>query len=250
MTDSIDPVALLDSMSPPTGWNERVDVDGAHTDPRAVAILRSVVDGTVVPFRRRPNRFRVVTGIVVVATLGSVAAAALWARSPDEVRTLSCWSEPAAPPAEQVGVGWDGTGDPVELCGPAWSEGQLGTDGPPEELQTCVTDEGIAAVVPGSCDALGLANYAPLADVPSPEDRPRSVEVAELERLLIDDYNTGQCIDPDTATTSIEAELSTLGFDDWSVELGGTFSAAEPCATVAVDRELHTILIVPDRDRS
>lgn len=250
MTNPIDPVAVLASMAPPSGWNERVDVDGAQADARAVAILRTVVDGTVVPFRRNRNRLRIVTSIIVVASLGGAAAAALWTRTPEEMRTLSCWSESAAPPAEQVGVGWDGTGDPIELCGPAWSGGPLGTDGPPQELQTCVTTEGIAAVVPGRCDALGYASYAPVTDETSAEGPPRSIDVAELEHLLIDDYNTGQCVDPETATTAIEAELRTLGFDHWDVRLGGTFSADEPCATVALDPDLRAVLIVPDRDRS
>lgn len=246
--ERIDPVALLDSVGPMSGWGERTDVS---TDAHAASILERVISGNVVPFRTRRRRLRVVTGIVVTAALGGTAAvAALWERSPDEARALTCWSEPVAPPEAQVGLSWDGVDDPVEACTPAWTDGKLGDDGPPDPLNACVTNDGLPAVIPGAaetCDLLGLARYRALdptnesALADAGED-PLGLRAADA--LINERYNQQTCVGAAEVVRGVEQILDELGFIGWATSIEGTERALEPCATVALDNTTKTAVIV------
>lgn len=252
MTDTIDPVELLNSLAPPAGWDERVELS---TDERAAAIFDSVVSGNVIPFRAPRRRLRIVTGVVVAATLGGAGVAAFVQRSDGEDRTVSCWSEAVLDPAAQVALGWDGEADVTQLCTTAWSDGTLGSDGPPAPLQLCISnEEGVVAAIPGDddvCADLDLERFTPpepsgddLGDlVPGGDDEPADVDA--LERLLERKYTQANCFTEQEALTRVGRTLEEFKFDGWATQTLGTFRAADTCASTSVVRDQKTVLIVP-----
>lgn len=245
MTDMLDPVELLNSLAPPPGWNERVDLE---TDAQAATIFNRVVTGNVIPFRAPRRRLRIATGVVVTLALGGVGVAALLQRSAEEDRTLSCWSEAAADPAATVAQAWDGTTDPTVICAGPWSDGTFDTGNPPP-LQACVTNRGVVVVMPGGgprCESFTMSPYAaPDPDagdlLPSDADD----DAAALDQLLKRRYNADSCFTEQEATIGVRRTLEEFGFDGWATQTGGTFSATEKCASTAVERETETVYIVP-----
>ncbi len=246
--ERLDPVELLNRYSAPNDWNRTIELTGPHADVRAVSLLERIIGGTIAATGPRRRHLRLVTGVVIAASLGgaAVAAATILSLSPDESRTVSCWSEPAMPPDAQVGLGWDGLGSPIDMCAGEWQDGGLGSEGPPLPLQACVTSEGVAAIMPGdaaTCSQLGLSSFAPI-DPGAPEGQ-RLLGVADLNQRLASTYNLGPCLDPDAVAAEVHLLLDDLGFDGWDVIIAGTFTADEPCASAAVDPIADTVFIVP-----
>ncbi len=240
MTDIVDPVELLNSMSPPAGWNERTDL---ATDARAASIFDRVVQGNVVPFRPSRRRLRIVTGVVVTVALGGVGAAALLQRDVKEDSVVACWSAAEPVPDEQFQVGWDGVADPADLCLRPWQNGTFGTDGPPAPLQSCLTPDGVVAVMPGdenTCGSVGLQPYtAPTPGLDEPD-----TDVNALQRMLEKKYNRGGCYTEQQALEGVRRTLEEFMFDGWATQTLGSFESAETCASVAIDRESKTVNIV------
>ena len=236
---SADPVQLLDRLSPPDGWNERTDLDA---DPVAAEILERVFaaeDTPVVSLDAERRRRRRGIGVVVVAAavVAGGAVAALLNNSPEETRRIACWSEAAAPPEQIVALPWDGRTDPVELCAEQWAAGSFGDTTSPGDLEACVTDQSIVAVIPGGegvCGELGLEEF----DEAIPGD-PVNDAQRELDLIFI----------PPNCETQERAERETIrvldkyGLSGWTIRVAGTFSADEPCATVALDRDATTAFV-------
>lgn len=249
MTDRperVDPVSLLESMAPLPGWDERTDTS---TDQPAAAMLERVMSGKVVPFRSRRRRLRLVTGIVVGVALGGTAAvAALWERSPEQASTLSCWSDSGPDPEARVGLPWDGVDDPIETCTPEWNGGDLGEEGPPNTLNVCVTDRGLAAVIPGddaTCDVLGFAPYVPLdpgEQTGNAGDDPIGLRTAD--KLINQRYNQVTCVGAEQVQVGAMEILEELGFVGWETSIGGTKTAVEQCATVSLKHSEKLAIIV------
>lgn len=243
MTGIIDPVELLNSLAPPAGWDERTDL---ATDERAAAIHRRVVTGNVVPFRAPRRRLRIVTGIVVTAALGGAGVAALLQRGADEDRVLACWSEAVSPPTAQVERAWDGVADPVEACAPPWQDGTFGTQGPAAPLRACVTANGVVAIVPGdddTCADLGMPAYA----APEPGDASvgdQDFDANALQRMLEKKYHRGGCYTEQQALEGVSATLEEFMFDGWVTRSLGSFESEETCASISIERETKTVLIV------
>ncbi len=246
--ERFDPVELLNTYSAPTGWGSTVELTGPDAEARAVSLLEHIVGGTITAFGPRRRHLRLVTGVVIAASLGgaAVAAATFLSRSPDEPQSISCWSEPVAPPEAQVALGWDGVDNPVEMCTGEWDGGSLGDEGPPEPLQACVTADGVAAIVPGdeaTCEQLGLSSFAPID--PETQSGEALLNLADLEQRLTDTYNLGSCQEAETAAVEIRSLLDELNFEGWDVTIAGIFNDDEPCASVSVDPTLDTVFIVP-----
>ncbi len=250
-SDQLDPVDLLHSYSAPPGWNSPVELTGPRADQRAMDVLERIIGGSLVASGPRRRHLRLVTGVVVVAALGgaaAVAAATLLSQSPSEARAVACWSNPVIPPATQVAMRWDGIADPISMCGGEWQGGDLGVDGPPEPLQACITTEGIAAVVPGdegTCNRLGLATFAPIDPAIVDGNGVSPIDIAELESRLVDTFNFGPCREPGVVEAEVRVILDEQGASNWSVTIAGTYTADEPCASISVDPQTTTVLVVP-----
>lgn len=248
LDERIDPVDLLQMYSAPDGWDSTVELTGPDADADAVSLLQRVVGGQVAATGPRRRHLRLVTGVIIAASLGgaAVAAATILSRSPDEPESVSCWSESVAPPEAQVGLGWDGIDDPISICSDEWRGGRLGADGPPQPLQACVNEDGVAAVVPGdetTCEHLGLESFAPID--PATSNGQMLLDVSILERRLVATYNVGPCRSPELVVPEVETLLNDLGFVGWDVTIAGIFSADEPCASIAVEPETTTVVVVP-----
>jgi hypothetical protein len=129
------------------------------------------------------------------------------------------------------------------LCSPAWNGGDFGTDGAPQPLQGCVNDAGVVAVIPGTgntCDVLGLASYVPLGDGPGDAE---ALLVLDVEKALIERYNTGSCNTSAEAAAAVRQTLDEFGLDDWAVFVNDGFTERDPCATVAFDRPTNVVFI-------
>lgn len=238
-----DPLELLGSSSPPPGWNERIDVT---TDTHAASILQRVITNNVVPFSRPRRRLRVVTGTIIVLALGGTAAAAVWGRTPTVTQALSCWSEAASPPAAQVGVRWDGVGNPVDACTPAWNGGELGITGPPTSLDICTGVNDVAVVLPGggeSCNGLGMAAYVPGEAEPLHPTGENGPDLNEAQLRLNSTYNEFNCVAAHEAKADLRGFLDDLGLQRWDIKIAGTTSAVEPCATVSLDETTEAAYI-------
>ena len=239
-----DPLRIFDELEPPAGWSEPTDLDA---DPVAAAILDRVFADTsnVISLDAARRRRRGIAGAIVVAALVTGGAvAAIWNRSPQQTDRVACWSEAELPPDQLVGVAWDGLSHPIDLCSQKWESGSFEAATPvPDELQACVTDSEMAAVIPGDariCDALGFAEYVP----PPADDPALAVNQAqrELGRTLI-----MSCLKPAAAEAEIRRILVRNGLSGWTITVDGTFSAAEPCASVALEPETTTAFVRPAR---
>lgn len=254
---ALDPVELLGSLPAPEGWGEVTDLD---TDLRAAALLDEIISADVVPITvargRRRRHLRLVTGIIAAVAVGGAAVAALTGGEPTEKRAVSCWSAAVSPPEAQVHVGWDGSTDPVDVCVGAWSGGDLGDSGPPDDLQTCVNENGVAAVLPGPSDAcarVGLAQFTRIGDSSATGGSgqvegavaPAPVTIADADRRLNEIYNEVTCTSEHDAVVGVVEVMEDLGYRGWSSKIAGAFSVNEPCATAALDPTTNTILVVP-----
>lgn len=233
-----DPVQLVDRLQPPEGWSERTDL---AADPVAAQLLERVFadTGKVVSLDTERRRRRGIAGTVVVAALiAGGAVAALWNRSPEQTLRVACWSEPADPPERRVAVPWDGRSDPAELCATRWAEGAFEPEPPPPELQVCVTDNDVAAVIPADdsvCRSLGFREFVAPPVVPSPDDAQR-----ELDAIL---RPTSECVQGSDAETIVRDVLVRNGLVDWEIKVDDTTSVAETCATVALQPEMSTAFV-------
>lgn len=236
---SADPIALLDRLSPPPGWSERTDLDA---DPVAAQILDQVFAGdrNVISLDDARRRRRGIGGAIVVAALvAGGAVAAIWNRTPSETARVSCWSEAVADPPEVLGLPWDGQSDPATMCADEWSSGVFRGSPPPDELEMCVTENNIVAVIPGApgaCGELGLDEFSP-----SPDDSDPSV--IELQRRLDRAFNNETCQPPDRVMEETRTVLDEVGLNGWSI-IAGAESADEPCATVLLVPEKAEVIVL------
>lgn len=247
LDERIDPVELLSRYSAPDGWDTTVELTGPSADRSAVSLLERILGGRLAPTGPRRRHLRLVTGVIVAASLGgtAVAATAILSRHADETRALSCWSEPVTPPGQQVGLRWDGVADPVDACSNEWNGGGLGTVGPPGALQACVTTDGFATVIPGdatTCERLGLAPMSP--PPPNAAGNQPELDVAALERDLVTQINFGPCLTADAARAAVRDRLDAHGLTHWTITLAAPSDAAPACATVAVVSEAESVTIV------
>jgi len=238
---SADPVQLFDRLAPPPNWSARTDVD---TDPVAARILDQVFadTGNVVSLDAARRRRRTLGGAIVVAAIvAGGAVAAIWNRSPQEATRVTCWSEAVVPPDESSDVRWDGMADPATLCASEWSTGRFAEAAPPADLHVCVTNDDAAAVIPGEpgvCDALGFADFSPIVDEPL---LAVNRAAAELDQL----FNHKTCRPAAETEDEIRKVLDQNGLSGWTVTIAGTTSADETCATVFLEPEMATAIVIP-----
>lgn len=232
-----DPFELLSSLR----GNDATEYLAPGEDPVADALLERILSSESADRpRRRAHRRRVVSGVLVGVVIGSSAvAAALWLDQPSDPATLSCYSEASTDPDVQVGLTIDPDSTPVEQCTELWSDGTLGSGEPPP-LTTCVTTNGITAVLPGdetTCVELGLAGRDPAV-------APDEALAAQIVGRISERYPT-ECVDSIKAATDlIETILTDLGADDWEVRAAGAIGEDRPCAFAVVIAEEQVVLIV------
>lgn len=226
-----DPFELLSSMRP-------LDLDRTirpGDDLAADDLFARIVDGTVdadEPVRRRWPR-RVIGGAVVVALAGggAVAASRLFAE-PTDSASLSCYSDASADPDVQVAMIIDPSVTPEDQCAPMWVDGPLGTTGPPE-LSSCVTDNGITAVIPGTgetCVEIGYDERAPVE--PGSPNPAATITNAISDRWSAED----RCIrDVDEAVDILEGIIADAGADGWTVVVLHPPTDEMPCVGAGVD---------------
>ena len=92
------------------------------------------------------------------------------------------------------------------------------------------------------CGRLGFADFAP----PSADDL--AVAVADAGRELTEIFILGEnCVPLSESADLTERVLAKYGLTGWTITVDGTFSAAEPCASVALELESTTAYIRPAR---
>lgn len=210
-------------------------------NPAADALLRDIAASDPNPRDRRHWRRWAVGGVSVVVIVGSgVAVAARWLDRPADTVTLSCYSEAAPEPDVQVGLMIDPDSTPEAQCARLWTDGALGS-GPVPPLTSCVTREGITAVIPGEqgdCERIGFADRDP--SVNSGGDDAARVASAVVER-----YPTTCVASTGDAVAMIESIIADLRVTGWEVRAAGETSADRPCAYPGVDADKRLILVVP-----
>lgn len=133
-------------------------------------------------WRRTPARIAFAGGAVLLAGAGVAAAILLEARSVTETQIVQCLDRASTNadgtlPGTAVSIaaptGVVPTEDAVAVCRDLWKAGGFNGNEPlnpspspgtvPNDFTTCVTDDGIAAVVPGriECTDLRLHPYQP-----------------------------------------------------------------------------------------
>lgn len=237
---SPDPFELLASMRP-ADLDRRVD---PGDDPAIDALLADIVAGTTnssgPPPRRRWRR-RVIGGAVVLAVAGGGAvAASRLLSSPTDSAALSCYSNASALPDIQVALIIDPSSTPEQQCAPMWSDGTLGTSGPPQ-LASCVTDTGITAVIPDTgdtCTAIGFEEREPVAPgTPNP--------AATITNAISDTWtNHDGCVrDLDEARRLLEQIFIDAGAEGWTIRVMRQPTTDEPCIAAGIDPEAHEVFL-------
>lgn len=233
----------LDGLRQANPWPH--DAVSALATPRLPDELDELLHSDAAP--RRPARIsplarrRVVTVAAVAAVAGLLAACgvvyALLARQPDQPSVVACYG--AAEVGGDIVVRPTDGADPIDACTRVWQTGGFGpdrTEAPP--LTACVMESGVPGVFPSgdpkTCERLGLdaATFAP-SDTP------------QLRRALIDTvFAASPCVAIDEARAGVARVLDARGATGWRVE-EGTFSSAQPCATLAFDEAAKVITLVP-----
>lgn len=213
---------------------------GADDDAAARALLARI---TAQPPRRR-RRWHPRRAVLVPIAAGVVIllAAAAWvvARTADDPTMVTCYPSVALDGPRLV-TGDDGL-DPVAACTAVWGTSRLpGTAGPPPTLEACIVPGTHVGVFPADgedpCRTLGLQPYLP----PDHPDDPLVAAMVERLRARVSE----ECLDLPTAEALARDELDAAGFGHWSIETPMPATDERPCASLAIDAEAETLLIVP-----
>lgn len=215
-------------------------------DPAADALLRRVTNRK--PRRRR--RFWLGSFVVIGLVSAGTATAYVLTRSASDPTAVTCYASDDILNTVQVGVSADPDEDPVDQCRPFWTDGPLGTNGPPE-LFACVNDGGAIAVVPGepgNCSAFGWAEVA-TGELATGQfatgdalDSSRVGDRVGLNTALSERF-AGRCLNEDEATEAIEDALAAAGLDNWTVTPLG--SPTNDCVTPSPDPDFSTVRLIP-----
>jgi hypothetical protein len=236
----VDPFDLLVSM-------RSTDIDQPvqpGDDPGADTLLASILAGNANhdPDRRRRWRRRAIGGAIAVAVAsgGAVAASRLLAE-PTDSASLSCYSNASTEPDIQAALLIDPSTTPEQQCAPLWSDGPLGSDGPPR-LASCVTDTGITAVIPGTGDTCVEIGYHERA--PS-EPGERNV-AAEITNSISDTWTEeDRCIrEPDEARALVDQIFDDLDVTGWTIDVAHSPSDELPCIGAGVDAERSAVFFI------
>lgn len=218
----------------------------AGDDPAADRLLNRITSSSapVAPRHERIKRIRrAVIGLIAVSTVGTAAiAAALWLAEPDDPARLACYSNASADPDEQIEVVVDPAMTPEEQCARYWTDGPFGAGDSPV-LSSCVTNDGITAVVPGSsgtCVDIGLASRAPTTGSTNP---------AAQVVTAISEHFAGRCVKSvEQARDQVRSILDSSGASDWEIRVMGAIDAERPCAAASPLPDEEVVLIVTVTD--
>ena len=240
-----DPFEMLSRLAPAV--EDRALEPGE--DPKADELLRRIVampravggeDAEVLPFHRRGRRRKraLFAGVVVLGLVGAgTAAAVVLTRRPANPATLMCYSEAAVEPGVRVVLPIDPASTPEQQCSRAWTDGTLGSGGPPP-LVVCISEHEATVVIPGgveTCGHLGLAAAAPPAD---------SDQLDALVSLSVPDVLLDECVDLDEARDRIQGLFDELGAVDWTVRVEGEITLDRPCATTVIEAAQREVLVI------
>ena len=195
----------------------------------------------------RPNtprwkRRRLVVIAVVLLTLVALGATWILTRPVTQPQAIACFQAPNLD-ADRVAVQ---SGSSAAACEHLWADGTLsnptfGPAGSVPPLVACVSEAGSLFVFPSDdlslCGRLGLAE----PDPSPPQD-------ADRVRAIIDDlanyFSDQPCIPIQRAADDVRRILDEQGATDWTIDATpGTDD--RPCASVALDAEQTTVLLVP-----
>jgi hypothetical protein len=200
--------------------------------------------GVRVPTTRRQRRRRWIAVLLVIAISAGIAAGWLLTRKTDVPLGVLCFDRPSLErdgTTKRAVVAPSGTA--VQSCAREWTNGDLGTSGPPA-LVACVLPNGTAGVFPGTsgdlCRTLGLS---PL----DPNQRLDEEPIAKLKEAVVDYLSTCRTIED--GVRYAREQLEALGVRGWRVESRRELTEQAPCAGFATDVEKKLVLIVPSPPR-
>ncbi len=192
------------------------------------------------PTRRRGRRS--VLLVAIAAALFATGAGFYFAtRAPTATLSVACHSD-ARLASDIYVVSQPATISPA-ACGPAWTSGLLvNADTEPGDVPNlvgCTLQSGVLGVFPGdeqTCADLGLPVAKPVA-------APIGPSVLDVtDSVLLD-----RCVSIEQAAPQIRNQLNAAGLD-FEVVPPVSRAADQPCASVAIDENTKTILIVPIPD--
>lgn len=220
--------------------NNQVDPGGLPdgSSPQGRQLLNRIKSGGVVVHRTRTRR----PLVIGVLSLLLIAAITITWSPPENVQGITCFDSTDLE-GTRVGVAPEGEIS-AERCAPLWSDEVLSNPavaqpGEVPPLLGCVSEEGALWVFPtddpGLCNRLGL-DRAEEAATPNP--------VLTMSETLADYFASQECLTMDDAVQKVQSVLSELALDDWTIEVQ-PISEERPCASLAIDTDTTTILLVP-----
>lgn len=245
MSTSFDPFDVLVAMRPVVPGI----APGVDDDARIDELFRRVCDRAVRPATVRPARAprrrwprRTIGAAVAIGLLGAsslAAALVLQSRDAKDPTLVVCWAAASADSARVETRLTKGV-SPLEACGGPWTDGTLGTGGPPPS-SVCVTSTGELAVVPGADQVCAAFAMTPAqGDVVGPD-----VDVVDMLRTQLNEVLATECLDQPATEVLIDRVLARDGLRGWTRRPLVPFTAATPCGQVDIDPTSETVLVVP-----
>ena len=170
-----------------------------------------------------------------------------------------CYDSPALD--ANVTVIDPGAQDPVAVCSQLWARGDVAATRSVPPLHACVLETGAVAVFPSRerdvCESLGLAELPETYRARA--KREAALRAALSRRLGVGDTSRAgevapsrrRCVGYQAARKLVRRELDRRGFSTRRIEegegiAGEGFSAARPCAGLAIDSGRDVVILVPE----
>jgi hypothetical protein len=237
-----DPIELLREANPVAAELLSADpVERVHMEQ----LFERIASPAPVTGRRPKRRVIVAVAIATVALLAGAAAYIVHRQRVTEPLDIGCYE--MADLRARVFVVSVGNGeDPVVACTTLWQKGTFGTPTTPR-LESCVLPSGAVGVFPGEsedvCERLGRPAPAPTSST-TVGSTSLSADPVELRNTLVAQF-VDRCLTEPQARAIVQGELQRRRMPDWNISDAEAFTADRPCATLRVDVEAKTILLIP-----
>ncbi|MBI4885043.1 MAG: hypothetical protein HY826_13415 [Actinobacteria bacterium] len=203
-------------------------------DEQLLASLIETSPATSPRVRAHRRHGWVIAGASVTVIL--LAAFALLRRdAPPKPAHISCYSEAAVDPTHQMELA--ASDDPLAACRELWVAGAFDNRDVPR-LTSCVTNDGIIAVVPGgeqTCAELGWSRWVGTF---SEDERNLIAFRAAMQSTFV-----ATCYSQSTAERAVRTLLSEYGLDDWQIATNDDWTNALPCTAGGVDPESKSVTL-------
>jgi hypothetical protein len=240
-----DPIELLREANPVAAELLSADpVERVHMEQ----LFERIASPAPVPGKRPKRRVIVAVAIATVALLAGAAAYIVHRQRVTQPLDIGCYSG-ADLRASAIIVRAQRDSDPIRSCQDVWRSGAFGSRTVPP-LVACVLPSGFTGVFPGEsddvCQRLGRpAPETPTTSSPSSTSASAPSDPIELRNALVSAFHRIDCVTRQQAHDIVAVELGRRGMTDWKVVERAPFAPDRPCATVGVDVDANTVVLIP-----